>query len=164
MFKLLILFSLFFSSLFAEQESFPFLGVNISTQTVDLKPTSSASQKETSFALRYGQQTLDWRTTFAIGGNGNFQTYSLEIDKILLDNMFGMPELRPYLGATIGYINYKDNSIINDDGLYFGGNFGFIIYATDNIDIDISYHYYSFVDLDPLNSMQGGTIGFNFFY
>jgi len=164
MFKFLILSSLFFTYLFAQQESFPFLGVQISTQTVDLKPTSASSEKETSFALRYGQQTLDWRTTFAIEGNGNFQTFSLEIDKILLDDMFGMPEFRPYLGATIGYINYKDNKVINDDGLYYGGNFGFIIYASDRIDADLSYHYYKFVDLAPLDSMQGGSIGFNFFY
>jgi hypothetical protein len=162
--KFIIICALLFTSLQAYEESFPFLGVSISTQTVDLKPTSASSQRETTLNVRYGQQTLDWRTTFAIGGNGSFQTFSLEIDKILLDNMFGMPELRPYLGATVGYINYKDNAILNDNGLYYGGNFGFIVYVTDSIDADVSYHYYGFDNLAPLDIMQGGTIGFNFFY
>ena len=164
MFKLIMLLSILSTTLFAKQETFPFLGVSISSETIDLTSPSTSSLRETSFSLRYGQQTLDWRTTFAISGNNNFQTFSLEIDKILLDNMFGMPELRPYLGATIGYINYKDTSIIDDSGLYYGGNFGFIIYVTDTIDADISYHYYTFDKLDPLDTMHGGSIGFNFFY
>lgn len=163
MFKHLMLFSLLFTSLFAQQESFPFIGVSIATQTVDIKPASASSQRETSFALRYGQQTLDWRTTFAIAGNSNFQTFSLEIDKILLDDMFGMPELRPYLGATIGYMNYSDNGFVEGDGLYYGGNFGFLIYVADNIDADLSFHYYG-VNIDPIDTMQGGTLGFNYFY
>jgi len=160
----MIIFAMVFTSINAYEESFPFIGVSISTETVDLKPASASSQKETTGTLRYGQQTLDWRTTFAISGNKNFQTFSLEIDKILLDNMFGMPEIRPYLGATIGYIDYKHNTLIPNNGLYYGGNFGFIIYATDSIDADVSYHYYTFDKLDPLNKMEGGSIGFNFFY
>jgi len=161
MFKLIMLMSILFTTLFAKQETFPFLGVSISSEIVDIAPSPSSSVRETGFSLRYGQQTLDWRTTFAFTGNDNFQTFSIEIDKILLDNMFGMPELRPYLGATVGYINY---SVIDDSGLYYGGNFGFIIYVTDTIDADISYHYYTLDKLAPLDTMQGGSIGFNFFY
>ncbi|SFV61927.1 hypothetical protein MNB_SV-3-1111 [hydrothermal vent metagenome] len=164
MFKFLILFGLFFTSLFAGQESFPFLGITLSTQTIDTKQTADSSEKETTFALRYGQQTLDWRTIFTIEGDANYKTFSVEIDKILLDELFGSPKFRPYLGATVGYIDYNNEQITKENGVYYGGDFGFIIYASDNIDIDLSFHYYKCSDLEPLERMQGLSLGFNFFY
>jgi hypothetical protein len=166
MFKYIILFNLLLATLFAQQENFPFLGVSISTQTVDIKPnnTLNSSSKNTTLSLRYGQQTLDWRTLFALEYHQKFQTFSLEIDKILLDNMFGRPEVRPYLGGTFGYMKYKDISIAHGHTPYYGVNVGFLLYATDRIDADISYHYYNILNLKPLKNMQGGTLGFNYFY
>lgn len=166
--KLLVVFSLFLTTLFANQaaETFPFLGLTVTTDTIDFKSDSNISdEKETTFGIRYGKQTLDWRTMFTISGNNTVQNFSVEIDKILMDDMFGYPEVRPYLGATVGYMRYdKDFLTDRDYGFYYGGNFGFLIYITDYVDADISYHYYNVDDIEPLRSMQGASFGIHYFY
>ena len=92
--------------------------------------------------------------------------------------MFGTAKLRPYLGAVVGYMSYDDNNLnipLNLDpedselyeetnGFYFGGNFGFIIYASDNVDIDISYHYYSVQNLNFLDDLHGATLAMHYFF
>ncbi len=165
--KLIVLFMFLISTLFAQQdvEEFHFIGLALSTDSIDFESTADISgQDENSFGLRYGRQTLDWRTVFTLSGNNNFQTFALEVDKILLDELFGMPEIRPYLGGTVGYLHYDDKDISDTDGLYYGGNFGFLLYATDTIDIDLSYHYYDVSKLEPVDTMQGANLSIHFFY
>ena len=164
--RIFILFSLTFTLLFSQNvEEFPFIGVTVGVHTIDIKPIAAdpSSPDETTIGIRFGKQNLDWRTMFTLEGNNDYQSFSLEIDRILLDQLFGMPEFRPYLGATVGYLHY-DNDPIDDDSLYYGGNFGFLVYVTDDIDADISYHYYKVQDMEPLDSMQGGTLGIHYFY
>ena len=165
--KLILLFTFLSTMIFAQEdlEQFPFIGVNITTHSMDFKSTTdTSSQNETVLGLRYGKQTLDWRTVFTLSGNSDFQTFSVEIDKILLDELFGTPKLRPYLGATLGYLHYETIYSENSDGYYYGGNFGFLIYATANIDIDLSYHYYKVSDLDPVDTMQGANLSLHYFF
>ncbi len=163
--RILVLFSLLFTSLFSSSqqlEEFPFIGITVSTHTIDLKNNNN---KETIIGIRYGKQTVDWRTmfTYQFGQNG-FESIALEVDKILMDEVFGMPEIRPYLGFSIGKISYEDNSLKDTSGYFYGGNLGLIIYATDNIDADISYHYYKAEEFDDLNNLQGGTLSLHYFY
>lgn len=165
--KLIVLFVLLVTTLFPKDsaEKFPFLGITLSSDKVAIESsTNIPNPKETSFGLRYGKQTLDWRTMFTISGNNNFQTFSIEIDKILMDDMFGYPEVRPYLGANVGYLHYTDFLTEDNNGFYYGGNFGFLIYVTDNIDADFSYHYNKIEELAPLRSMQGASFGLHYFY
>lgn len=192
MMRFFILFTFLFSTLFAEQESFPFIGVTVSTQTVELNPIATIapntpnnpdSESETTFGLQYGVQTQDFRTTFTIEGNSNYQSMDVEVDYILMNEMFGTPKIRPYVGGTLGYIMYDDalitqynanriaddfandrnTSISTSDG-YYGLDFGFLFYITDNIDLDVGYHYY-FVDrLEPLDTMSGASFSLHYFY
>ena len=245
--RLIVLLALLFTTLVAKQETFSFIGVSISTQTINLEnrakymnnvggiwQDSEGNSKslpnidaDSSFSLRYGQQTMDYRTIFAITGNSTFQTASIEVDKILMDDMFGFPEVRPYIGGVIGYIHYKgdikakedntkdDNktvpttstttvtSVTNPDtnvtttnevtvttpivvtetetaedakininapflesnnGFFYGANFGFLIYGMDNLDLDVSYHYYKVEGIEPIDAIQGFTFGINYFY
>ena len=164
MLRVTLLFLFIFTSLFSEDvEEFPFLGVTVSTQSLDLDTLSD--KKETSFAIRYGKQTIDWRTmfTYEFASNG-YRLFSLEIDKILMDDIMGMPEFRPYLGASVGSISYKDDALTDSNGIFYGANLGFIIYATDNIDADLSYHYYNVENFDDLDNIQGGTLSLHYFY
>lgn len=186
------LFIFLFSTLFAEQETFPFIGVTVSSHTVDLKPIATEppnrlnipkSKRETTFGIQYGVQTKDYRTTFTAEGNSNFTSVDVEVDYIIFDEMFGTPKIRPYVGATLGYLmydkelitQYNENRIADDqandrnttikpnDG-YYGLDFGFLFYVTDDIDLDVSYHYY-FVDrLEPLDTMTGATFSLHYFY
>jgi hypothetical protein len=162
-----LLFTFLFTILFAQQENeqFPFIGATLSTHAIDLRSIDQTStQNETVAGFRYGKQTLDWRTVFTLSGNNDLQTFGMEIDKILLDELFGTPKLRPYLGATIGYLHYDENDSLESDGLYYGGNFGFLIYATPTIDVDLSYHYYKVSGLDPLDTMQGASLSLHYFF
>lgn len=190
--RFFILFTFLFTSLFAEQETFPFIGVTVATQTVDLKPIATiapntpnnpTSEQETTFGVQYGVQTQDFRTTFSIEGNSDFISMDAEVDYIFMDSMFGTAKVRPYVGATLGYIRYDETlmaeynsnrieddiandrnvSISNSDG-YYGLDLGMLFYVTDNIDLDVSYHYYFMDRLEPLDTMRGGTFALHYFY
>lgn len=167
MLRFTLLFTLLFTTLFAQQknEQFPFIGATLTTHSIDLKSIEqTSSQNETVLGLRYGKQTMDWRTVFTLSGNNDLQTFSMEIDKILLDELFGTPKIRPYLGATIGYLHYDQNDSLDSDGFYYGGNFGFLIYTTATIDVDLSYHYHKVSGLDPLDTMQGASLSLHYFF
>lgn len=158
---LILIFTL--SSLFSQEDAkFPFIGLGISAQTVD---TDFKNNHENTFFLRYGQQTLDWRASFAYEfKNTDYQSLSAEIDKILLDDLFGTAKLRPYLGLSGGILKYKDTLFDDSDGFYYGGNGGFIIYLTDTIDLDLSYHYNVVQEIKTLDSIQGATFSLHYFY
>ncbi len=154
-------------TLFAsEAEEFPFIGLNLSYDTITFNDLNQSipSDDKTSFGLHLGKQTQEWRTVFAVSGNSDYQSVALEVDKILIDKLFGRPEIRPYLGATVGYLHYEDISLEGDNGYYFGGNFGFLLYATDKVDVDLSYHYYQVSGLEPLDVMRGFGLSIHYFY
>lgn len=160
--KFILLISLLLSTLFAQQdvEEFHFVGLITSKDSMKFESIANIpNEDETSFGFRYGRQTLEWRTVFTLAGNTDLQTFGIEIDKILVDELFGMPEIRPYLGASVGYLNYEKS-----DGYYYGGNVGFLIYATDTIDVDLGYHYYRIGSLETLDSMNGPSLSIHYFY
>jgi len=161
--------SLLFTALLFGQNSkdYPFFGLSVSSQNINTNPGDPSW--EGGVGLRYGQQSLDWRTVFTLDYTQNsYFGANVEIDKILLDDMFGTAKLRPYLGAVVGYMSYDDSNLNityeETNGFYFGANFGFIIYASDNVDIDISYHYYSVQNLDFLDDLHGGTLAMHYFF
>ncbi|MFT7880653.1 MAG: hypothetical protein ABXS91_09705 [Sulfurimonas sp.] len=168
MIRMLFMLMLFFSLSEAQfNKDFSFVGISASTETVNLNQEDPGHK--TGFGLKYGQQSLEWRTTFALAYHQqSYHSFSVEIDKILLDEMFGTPKLRPYLGGTVGYLNYDEDEldVAYDEtkGFYFGGNFGFIIYATDDIDVDLGYHYYKVQNLDFLDDLHGLTLAIHYFY
>jgi hypothetical protein len=162
MLKFVVILSFLLTGLFAQQNSkeFHFVGLAVSTESMQFESQSSIpDQDETSFGFRYGRQTHEWRTVFTLSGNGDLTNFGLEIDKILVDELFGMPEIRPYLGASVGYLQYEKN-----DGYYYGGNLGFMLYTSDTVDVDLSYHYYQTGKLEPLDTMQGGSLSIHYFY
>lgn len=164
MLRVSLLFLFIFTSLFAEDiEEFPFLGVTVATQSIDIK--NAKNEKETTFGIRYGKQTVDWRTMFSyeFGSNG-YQMIAMEIDKILMDDLMGMPEFRPYLGLTVGGLQYDSDNLNESKGYFYGLNAGLIIYATDKMDADISYHYYDVKNFDEMDKIKGGTFSLHYFY
>jgi len=162
--KIIILFLLSISLLTANEiEEFPFLGITVSTQSVDLKDIND--QKNTTIGIRYGKQTVDWRTMFTYEyKSGLYKSFSMEIDNILLDELFGMPEYRPYIGASIGTLKYEDDSLTDNSGYFYGAHVGLLMYVTDNIDADLSYHFYQVEDIEGVDNIQGGTLSLHYFY
>lgn len=151
------------SSLFSQEDTkFSFVGIGASAQTMNL---DIQNNNENTLFLRYGQQTLDWRASFAYEfKNSDYQSLSAEFDKILLDDLFGTAKLRPYLGLSLGILKYKNQILDDTDGFYYGGNGGFIIYLTDSIDLDLSYHYNIVQEIKAIDSMQGATLSLHYFY
>lgn len=165
--RYILLFTFLLTTLFAQQdnEQFPFIGVTLTTHSIDLDSNmQTSSQNETILGIRYGKQTLDWRTVFTLSGNNDLQNFAIEIDKILLDELFGTSKVRPYLGATLGYLHYENDYSSDNSGFYYGGNFGFLLYATDRVDIDLSYHYHKVSGLDPVDTMQGANLSLHYFF
>jgi hypothetical protein len=165
--KLVVLLTLFTATLFSNQvpESFSFFGLSGSQNRINFNKSSTLPTEDITLpGLRYGEQTVDWRTMFTLSVGKDMYDLSIEIDKILLDDIFGYPEVRPYLGLSVGYLHYEDIAIEKEDGYYYGGAFGFVIYLTDNIDLDISYHYKKVKDIDEINTIKGPSIGVHYFY
>ena len=50
------------------------------------------------------------------------------------------------------------------NGFFYGGNFGFILYASDSMDVDIGYHYYKTTGFDEINKLQGIALSLHYFY
>lgn len=164
MLRVIVLFLFIFTSLFSEDaEEFPFIGVTVTTQSIDIQNVTN--QNETAIGIRYGRQTVDWRTMFSaeFGSNG-YKIFAMEIDKILMDDIMGMPEFRPYLGLTVGSIHFEDDANTDSNGYFYGLNAGLIIYATDNIDADLSYHYHKVQSFENLDNIKGGTFSLHYFY
>lgn len=169
MLKHVVFFTFLMTAIFSNQakedETFSFLGLTVGETKVDFKNISNiTSNTDMLVGFRYGQQTVDWRTMFTLSGNIDKQEVTLEIDKILMDDVFGYPEVRPYLGATIGYLHYENNALEEENAYSYGAAFGFLVYITDNIDVDISYHYKKVKEMEPLDSMMGPSIGIHYFY
>lgn len=161
---LILIFTL--SLLFSQEEEtltkYPFVGIGVSAQTVD---TPLNNNQENTISLRYGKQSLDWRTMLTYEfKNSDYQSLSVELDKVLLDELFGTAKLRPYLGLSGGILKYKDVALEDSDGFYYGGNGGFIIYLTDTVDVDLSYHYNIVQEIKDLDSIQGATFSLHYFF
>ncbi len=151
-----------FSSIFStEKEEFAFMGLTVSSKTIEIDVNN---EKVTSIGLRYGKQTLDWRTMFTYNYHKEYQSFSAEIDKILMDKFLGTPRIRPYIGLTVGTLKLDYNAIEDTSGYYYGPTIGFIFYTTDNIDIDLSYHYYTVQEIEEAKNIKGATLSVHYFY
>ncbi len=189
--RIILIIMLCISSIYAEEiEQFPFIGVTVSTHTIDIQNVKSYSNDETIAGIRYGQQTLKWRTMFTYEFEQNgYKSFTVEIDKILRDEIYGITKIRPYLGVSLGMIDYVNDNLYYEDnatkntnndvenpdhkddggdvdtsGYFYGLNLGLIIYVTDSIDMDIGYHYYDVQDFEGLNKIQGLTFSLHYFY
>jgi hypothetical protein len=164
--KILLLISLSLTSLIASEE-FGFIGAGIGYQQVD---PGIFETNHTTLGIRVGRQSLDWRTIFGFDYETDFSTIFVEADYIFLDEMFGTPKLRPYLGLNINYIDYNNffdytqNITIDEDGYSIGINIGLILYAGDRVDVDIGYHYNSVQSIEPVDYLQTVTLSIHYFY
>lgn len=144
-----------------ETQSYPFVGVSLTSQSVDVL---SDTQQETAFGVRYGKQSVDWRTVFSYDYSKGYQKLGAEVDKILLDSMFKTAKIRPYTGLSAGVLSLDNDDLVENDGYYWGANVGFILYATDEIDVDVSYHYDKIGNIEKADSMQGASLLMHYFF
>ena len=160
--KLTLIVLLLSSLLFAKDEpSYPFIGINVTTQSINLFDDDI---RETGVGIRYGKQTMDWRTVFSYEYSEGYQSLGIEIDKILLDDLFDTAKARPYIGISAGALILEDDDLVESNGYYFGANLGLILYASDRLDIDIAYHYHWIENIDEADAMHGATLALHYFF
>jgi len=165
--RVFILFLLTFSLLFSQEtEEFPFIGVTVSYDSSDILTTTNKVNTidNTNIGIRYGQQTVDWRSMLTYSRSSGQKFLTAEIDRILLDELFGTSYVRPYLGLVAGVVKFDEITLLDNSLYFYGFNGGLIIYTTDNIDADISYHYYETFDDTEVANIQGATLSFHYFY
>jgi len=164
--KILFLVTVGLTSLVASEE-FGFVGIGIGYQQID---PGIFETNHTTFGIRAGRQSLNWRAVFGLNYEKDLHTVFVEADYIFLDEMFGTPKLRPYLGLNFNYIDYDNfydysrDINIDEQGYSMGINIGLIIYAGDRVDIDIGYHYNSVLGIEPVDYLQALTLGIHYFY
>jgi len=170
-----------------------FIGVEIDSTKVDgtrelivtdnyfnevdsLYKASATGSSVIEYGIHVGAEKEDWRTTL-------LYTYSSEendgIDEtmhkgaILLDYFIwnsGSTEynVKPYLGAHVGYMNYEasvydvqygvDQIIMDDSGIYYGAQAGIAMTISEVVQLDLSYRYSftSIEDTDTLDYLGNG--------
>ncbi len=160
--KLTLVVLLLSSLLFAKDETaYPFIGLNVTTQSMTL---FNEDTRETGIGIRYGKQTLDWRTVFSYEYSKGYQSLGIEVDMILLDALFDTAKARPYIGASAGALKLEDDYLVESTGYYFGANLGLILYASDRVDIDIAYHYHWIENIEEADVMHGATLALHYFF
>ncbi len=154
------------SSLPALPENFfSFIGLNVAYQQVQIDPSYFTDDtRHTNVALRIGTQTRKWRASIAMENGNKYQAFDINLDVIPFDEFFGTPKIRPYIGLSATVLNYENESLPKTDGYGFGGNVGFILYAGENVDVDIAYRYSTVNQIDGVDSMQGIRLGIHYFY
>jgi hypothetical protein len=160
MLKTILLFIFLAASLLRADE-FPFIGLAVSAQQIDIRTDNSSA---VGFDLRVGKQTVEWRTLFAYSYSSDYQSLSTEIDKIILDDLFNTAKVRPYFGLSAGLLKIDGKHLDDNKGYYYGANLGLIFYAADSMDIDLSYHYQWISSIDHTDHMQGATLGLHYFF
>ena len=146
-----------------------FLGLEVGAATVDgdradgLKYTGDAVE----YGVRFGAQSNEWRATFAFdyfNSNGDDQKVEkghLMVDYFLFESV-GEMNIRPFVGANIGLINYESTLVDVTDFIY-GGQAGIIVGVSESVDLDLSYRY-SLSNSEQVNDLGGIIFGFNYLY
>ncbi|RUM68637.1 MAG: hypothetical protein DSZ09_03645 [Sulfurovum sp.] len=189
--RIFVLFLFLFTSAFSRDvDEFPFIGVNISIHDMTIASVKDDPTFST-FGIRYGRQTVDWRTMLTYSMGNDYDSFSLEVDMFLLDKLFGTSTFRPYLGLSAGTLKYNNKELkkvledkakadrlknktknsennttidVDTSGYYYGLNVGLTIYATDNIDADVGYYYNFVEDFVNVDHTQGVNFSLHYFY
>jgi len=158
------------SSLYAgnyDVKSKGFLGLEVGAATVDgdrfdgFKYNGNAIE----FGLRLGAQNDEWRATFVL------DYYDSSSDDQTMQKGYGMVDyffagsyesVRPFIGANIGYAHYE-STLVDANGLLYGGQAGVVVSVDENIDLDLSYRY-SLMQVDAVNDTGSIVFGFNYVY
>jgi opacity protein-like surface antigen len=118
------------------------------------------------YGLRLGAQNDKWKTTLMFNYYDNSDTsqnveeYVVAIDYFLADKS---SQIRPYIGANIGYANYESDLIEDEGGVIYGGQLGVVVDVAEHFNVDLSYRY-SITGYDELDHIGGVMLGVNYLF
>ena len=117
------------------------------------------------FGVRLGAEKDEWRTTFifdyydSADNDQNVEQLLMTVDYFVLDNNSAF---RPFIGLNVGYANYE-STFVEDSGLTYGGQIGFVVDVAEMVNLDLSYRY-SLSSLDAFDHVGGVTFGLNYLF
>jgi len=146
-----------------------FVGLEIGAATVDAQRLGGVFHEGNAieYGIRFGSQSEDWRATFAFdhfdssSDNQNVEKGFLMVDYFLFSSQ-KQYNIRPFLGANIGLINYE-STLVDETDFVYGGQAGVIIGLGENIDLDLSYRY-SLSGSTYVNTLGSIVFGLNYLY
>ena len=158
------------SSLYAGNisEGKGFIGLEVGAATVqgDTLAGFDYDGDAVEYGLRLGAQTDEWRTMFLFdyydssSDDQNMEKGFLTLDYFFLQD--SASSFRPFIGVNVGYINYE-STLVEDSGLAYGGQAGFIVNVSESIDLDLSYRY-SLSDMNVMDHTASIVFGINYLY
>ncbi len=170
------------TSLYADvSEAKGFLGLEVGAATVSADANNALYRNENhsgsdiEYGFRLGAQTDEWRTMFVFNyfdsdeNNQNYEKGLLSVDYFLFSSDIGNDvSFKPFIGVNIGYMNYESDRTlymfsIDESGLLYGAQGGFVFNATDTIDLDLMYRY-SLTDAKHTDNIGSIVFGINYLY
>ena len=119
--------------------------------------------------VRYGQQTKDYRTSIAYDygkdSKNKYQTVIIQMDTGILKNQFKGTDFKPYVGASLGFIEHTDGSTgIVDKGYLYGLNTGISYIFNDSLDFDLGYRYLKTGKVVNIDHISDVSLSMHYFY
>ena len=152
-----------------DMQSKGFLGAELGYATVDGQKAGGAFHEGSAleYGLRFGAQSNEWRATFLFDYfNSTDDDQSVEKGFLMIDYFLFESEssinIRPFVGANVGLINYESTLVDTTDFVY-GGQAGVAFGINENIDLDLSYRY-SLSGSERVNDLGSIVFGLNYLY
>ncbi len=143
-----------------------FIGLEVGAATVDGERLGGIFHQgdAVEYGLRFGAQSDEWRATFAFDYfDSSSDDQNVEKGFLMVDYfLFNSDNIRPFVGANVGLINYESTLVDATDFVY-GGQAGVIVGLGENIDIDLSYRY-SLSGSERVNDLGSIVFGLNYLY
>jgi len=154
----------------------PFLGLEGGYSQVQgaILPVSNGTYSQKTgedgiYGLRIGAQDEEWRAALIFNSYDNTETdqnveqFLLAVDYMFLGGQYSATTtFAPYIGLNVGYANYE-STFVESDGLIYGAQAGFVVSATENIDLDLGYRY-SLSDTEELDHIGSFIFAVNYLY
>jgi len=146
-----------------DEKVYSFIGVQTSAKHFENTTTPT-------IGLRYGMQSNNLRTSISYDyghkSNNSYHTLMMEIDTGVFGNTFVNSKLKPYMGASLGFIQHNNKNLISprDRGYLYGINTGLTYIVNDLIDLDLGYKFLKTEKLDNIDSINDLTFAMHYFY
>lgn len=146
-----------------------FIGVEVGAATVDGEKLGGIFHEgdAVEYGIRFGAQSNEWRATFAFDYfNSDSDDQNVEKGFLMVDYFFFQSDsdlnIRPFIGANTGLINYESKGVDATDFVY-GGQAGVVVGLGESVDLDLSYRY-SLSGSERVNNLGSIVFGFNYLY
>ena len=148
------------SILQAKDQVYSFLGIQ--TAVSEYQDTTAPS-----LGVKYGQQSQNIRTSisydYAKNSSKQYQTLLMQIDTGILEKTFRESLFKPYMGVSLGFIQYEDKNTI-DKGYVYGLNTGVTYLLNDAVDLDLGFHFMKTKKMQTINNINDLTFSLHYFY